>query len=399
MAQQQSPFDLAAEQALRALGADPRADAIDAWSDPIGAAQALGGTGDVLVVRGATDLSGNFGATGPAPAAPSWIRIARGSADVKICSAEATCEARKVSRVVVETAPLLDGSEGAVARVCLSLDRTGTGGRKLLVGEAWARSEELAVGRLRSFAARLARAMSVPASLPGAAAEEIDEAPSEPVGHVPAGALARFALRSEGPCLVLRDFDSRGPKEGVALHMLIAAVFGAGAAGAWTMFAKSGAESGYGAGMSLAWLGGSLLLTLATVAFLGVTRFALKYKAHSAPLVSIVAGKVTVAPWVARDGALMVAPEGRFGAGIDLHEVRGVSMKERNGRFAVEVDTDHDPLDALLIDDRAIAEHLAKALHRAIDDLRPIGGPSARQRFRARAQAGGPPQPAMAGAK
>jgi len=408
MSQHDGTFEQAAERALAALGADPSTEALDAWADPIGAAQglaALESGREVAVVRAAFDLSSTGGAQGPDPAAPSWIRVVKGSPDIRLCSAEATCETRKVARVVVEAAPLPDGSEGAIARVSLALDRKGAPGAKLLVAEAWARSEETAIGRVRGFAAKLARALSAPASLPAdAGGDEAEGAGSEEasIQGVSARSLARFALRSEGPRLVLRDFDSRGPKEGALLHLVIGLAFAGAAAFAWTMFARAGGEPGAsGSAVWFAWLGGSALLTLAAVAFLGVARFALQYKAGSAPLVAIGAGKVTVAPWVARTGALMTAPEGRFGAGIDFAEVGAVTVQPRKGLHAVEVATDHGAIDALLIGDRAVAEHLARALGRAIDDMRPAGGgPSARQRFRMRAGSSAkPPQAAAVAAK
>lgn len=403
MSQHEGSFEQAAVRALTALGADPSGDALDAWADPGGAAAGLAELDagrESAVVRAAFDLASPGGPTGPDPAAPSWIRVVKGSADIRLCSASATCEPRKVARVVVESGPLPDGFEGAIARVSLALERKGAPGAKLLVAEAWARSEELAIGRVRGFAAKLARVMGVPASLPASGEGEAGDEAAEATRPVPAAALARFAIRSEGPRLVLRDFDSRGPKEGVGVHLVIGLVFTCAAAGAWGMFVRSGSATSYGDAVALAWVGGAVLLTLSAVAFLGVARFALKYKARSAPLVAIGVGKVTVAPWVSRDGAIMTAPEGRFGAGIDFAEVGAVTVQERKGLHAVEVATDHGAIDALLIGDRAIAEHVAKALGRAIEDMRPAGGgPSARQRFRMRAATGSPAQPAAAGAK
>ena len=137
--------------------------------------------------------------------------------------------------------------------------------------------------------------------------------------------------------------------------------------------------------ISLAWLGGAALFTLGAVAFLGVARFSMAYAATSEPLVAIGVGRIMVAPWVSRSGAVMMHPEGRFGAGIVLGEVRGVSVQDRKGQHAVEVATDHGPIDALLTEDANVAQYLCGALSRALDDLRPETGPNARQRFRARA--------------
>jgi hypothetical protein len=408
MSKQQGAFEQVAEASLAALGAKPTDDALDAWSDPAGAARALGELGEQrgqLVLRAEREPAADASAT--EPALPWWILVIKGSAEIRACRADATrpeeCETRRVTRVVVESAPLPDGADGAVARLALALDRKGgPASTRLLVAEAWARTEGLAVGRLRLVAGRLSRALSVPASLPAASASSAIAPASAPAGdaaedpedaapapHVSARALARFVLRSEGSRLVLRDFASRGPREGAGLHLVIGLVFAALAAGAWVMLSRSAGAQGLATTGSIAWLGGSVLLTLAAVAFLGVAQFSLRYAAASAPLVAIGAGKVTVAPWVSRGGAVVPEPEGRFGAAIDLGEVRGVSVQDRKGQHALEFATEHGPIDALLTDDPTIARYLAAALARAVDDLRPESTPNARQRARARAAASG----------
>lgn len=402
MAQDGGTFERTTEAEVAALGASMEDPALDGWIDPAGAADALGALGNgqnTALLRAARELASGEEGAAPEPSAPIWILVTKGSAEVRLGPGAAgdaakTGETRKVTRVVVESAPLPDGGEGAVARVQLYLDKKGPGAQPMwIVGEAWAISQEKAVARVRAFAGRLARALSVPASLPAAGAQEgagaekagggeAGEAPS----RVPARVMARFTLRGEGPRLVLRDLDSRGPREKAGLHFVIGLAFALLAAGAWTMAARSTGAAGIGASASLAWIGGAALLTLAAVAFLGVARFASRYVAGSAPLVSIGGGKLTVAPWVSRRGAVMLEQEGRFGAAIELGEVKGVSVQERKGLFALEIATDHGPFDALLTADAGAARVFAGAISRAIEDLRPAsGGPNARQRARARA--------------
>lgn len=408
MAQREGTFDRAAAEPLAALGGGPADVALDLWADPVGAAEALSepaaaGTGDapssgergVVLVRAALELAGGAEpGFGPDPVAPWWLRITRGSPEIRACPSLAgeapACETRRVTRVVVDAAPLLDGGEGAAARVSISLDRgAGPLGTRLLVGEAWAHDEIAAVGRVRAAAGRLARALSVPASLPSAGPKpEADAAQTGAQVPVPAGALARYSIRSEGPRLVLRDFASRGPREKAGLHFSVGLVFAAAAVAAWVMFARSAGAAGPTSSATLAWLGGSVLLTLAAVAFLGVARFARRYAAGSAPLVAFGAGKLVVAPWVSRTGAVGLEMEGRFGAAIELGEVRGVSVQERDGAHAVEIATDHGPMDALVTGDAAMARYLAASLARVVDDLRPRAAPNARQRARARAVMG-----------
>ncbi|MFO0593401.1 MAG: hypothetical protein U0441_38015 [Polyangiaceae bacterium] len=398
MSQQQGAFESIAVTQLNALGADPSADALDAWADPAGAAAALGSLADQasLVMRAAVELpaSQSSDGSGPEPAAPWWIRVTKGSAEIKACpemgAAKDGCETRRASRVLVECGPLPDGAPGSIARALVALDKKGDGSpAKLLVAEAWARTEELACARVRPVASRLARALSVPASLPETATASEGDAADEgaPQVHVAARSLARFSLRSEGARLVLRDFASRGPREGAGFSMVVGLALAGVAAGLWFGFANSARAVGATAAVSLAWLGGAALFTLGAVAFLGVARFSMAYGATSEPLVAIGVGRIMVAPWVSRRGAVMLHPEGRFGAGIVLGEVRGVSVQDRKGQHAVEVATDHGPIDALLTEDANIAQLLCGALSRALDDLRPESGPNARQRFRARATA------------
>jgi hypothetical protein len=394
MSQHEGTFERTAEAALTALGACPSDEAFDAWADPAGAAHALEGESElrVAILRALWEPQA---APGEAPARPAdalWIRVNRGSPEIRLCPALITgapeIESRRATRVVVETEPSPDREGSAVARAVILLDRNGdAAGSRLIVAEAWAHAEDLAVSRVRGIAGRLARALSVPASLPqrGAATEPADSV--APALQLSARALARFTLRIEGPRLVLRDFASRGPREGAALHFLIGLAFAAPAAGTWVMFARAVSAAGIAASASLAWLVGAVLLTLAAVAFLGVARFARAYTAGSTPLVAIGAGKVTVAPWVSRGGAVVPEPEGRFGAAIDLAEVRGVSVQDRKGQHALEIATEHGPIDALVTDDPTIARYLAVALDRAIADLRPQSAPTARQRARKRAAA------------
>ncbi|MEZ4294302.1 MAG: hypothetical protein R3B70_04950 [Polyangiaceae bacterium] len=395
MAQHKASFERTADASIATLGAPPEESALDGWTDPQGAAAALGDLNDKAsaLLRAAADLAAGEPGFAPEPAVPLWIRLTRGSSEIRVCPALAGAssapEPRRVTRVVVESEPMPDSETGAVARVTLSLDRkAGGSGNTLLVAEAWASTEEVAVARVRPLASRLARALSVPASLPGVEAGESAAAGASAVPALPARSLARFAMRAEGPRLVLRDFASRGPREGSGVHLLVGLVFAGCAAYAWVAFSRALGASGLTASDSLAWLGGSALLTLSAVAFLGVWQFAQRYSAASAPVVAFGGGKVVVAPWVSRKGAVGLDLEGRFGAGIDLAEVQGVSVQERKGLRAVEVATDHGPIDALITPDAALASYLAAALGRVVEDLRPeSSGRTARQRARSRAGA------------
>ena len=212
------------------------------------------------------------------------------------------------------------------------------------------------------------------------------EALPEPLGDdLGAAELGRLSMRTEGDRVVLRDWDSRGPREtagrnaGIGVALMVGAV--AGWLGLWRSLGPSGSS---GAAIACGVLGA--LLTLAGYAFLGVARFSAKYGATSAPLVAVGRDRIVVAPWVGRSGAVDVRPEGRLGAAIPLHEVRQAHAKARAHGVAVELDTDHGPIDAVVCSGEATAKLWCGALNRAIEEARhPRQGATARQRARQKA--------------
>ncbi len=402
------PFESASLALISALGANPEDVAMDGWTDPSGGARTLenlGGNRPSALVR----VFGNLGESEPGsaqtPAQPGWMVVTKGSAEVRMSvlgEGPAAVETRRVTRVVVESAPLPDGGDGAVGRVLLHLDRKASANAPLLVAEAWAGSEEIAVSRVRKVAAQLARTLSVPASLPAVGRTEEAEGRSEtapPADTNETGAalsakqMARYSWRGEGPRLVLRDFGSRGPREGAFGNFVVGSAFAALATGAWVMFSRAVQSAGFGSAQALAWLGGGALLTLAAVAFLGIAQFARRYSAISVPLLAVGDGKLNVMPWVSRKGAVMLDPEGRFGAAIALGEVRGASVVAREQGFAVSVATDHGPFDVLVTEDKALADLLRAAVARTLVDLAPRPKATAKQRARAKAQGSGEPAP------
>jgi len=242
------------------------------------------------------------------------------------------------------------------------------------------------------MAAPLASALGVPLETargtepPGAIAPRpLPEPAPTPPPALPAAALSRFAIRSEGELLVLRDHASHGPRGSAARNALIGAALLLAALALWiqVMRSVSAGDSGIAIGVGSA----AALLSLAGYAFLGVARFSSRYAARSAPVVSFGPGRFVVAPWVSRTGAIDLRPEGRLGAAISAGEVHAVGVQPRGDRFAVEIDTDHGPIDALLTEREDVARYWRDAMDRAVASVRHAGGPSAKQRLRARAQA------------
>src|SRR4030095_4367893 len=91
------------------------------------------------------------------------------------------------------------------------------------------------------------------------------------------------------------------------------------------------------------------LVTLTAYAFFGVGRFGRRYAAGSSPVGWGGEGRITAMPWVARDGRVDLRPEGRYGASIPLAEVREVRVRPREKLFAVELDSEHGPIDLLQV--------------------------------------------------
>jgi hypothetical protein len=209
--------------------------------------------------------------------------------------------------------------------------------------------------------------------------------PVEP--RVTAAELGRLSMRTEGDRVVLRDWDSRGPRETAGRNAGIGVALMVGAVAAWLGLWRSLGPSGSsGAAIACGVLGA--LLTLAGYAFLGVARFSAKYGATSAPLVAVGRDRIVVSPWVGRAGAVDVRPEGRLGAAIPLHEVRSAHAAARARGAAVELDTDHGPIDAAVCSGEASAILWCGALNRAIEEARhPRQGATARQRARQKAAA------------
>src|SRR5690606_11791420 len=87
------------------------------------------------------------------------------------------------------------------------------------------------------------------------------------------------------------------------------------------------------------------VFALGAFAFFHVARHALRYRAAGAPIVVFADDRVVVAPWVRRDGAIDRRPEGRFGAGVRIAEVRAVHVVPRKEGHAVSLDTEHGPID------------------------------------------------------
>ncbi|WP_437497777.1 hypothetical protein [Sorangium sp. So ce1099] len=419
-------FDAGVAQALRSLGADGSAPALDPLGDPAGAARALSVAGGApLLLRVAPELGApqrdKEAAFGPAPRDPMWLRIERGASAVQLAplrlagagpargaggaggAGEAAAEARDAVRVEVIAAqrPCCGAASCtrertyvaawlALAAPASSAGRSAAE-QRLLVAEAQDLEAARAEALVEAVAAPLAVALRVPLETargtepPDAIAPRpLPEPAPEPAPALSAAALSRFAIRSEGELFVLRDHASHGPRASATRNALIGGLLLLAALALWIQVMRSVAAGDSGIALGVG--SGAALLSLAGYAFLGVARFSSRYAARSAPVASFGPGRFVVAPWVSRTGAIDLRPEGRLGAAISAGEVHGVHVQPRGDRFAVEIDTDHGPIDALLTGREDVARYWRDAMDRAVASVRHPGGPSARQRLRARSQ-------------
>lgn len=389
-------FQDEASVALATLGPEGRA-VVDAIADPGGAAKAL--EGDLVVLRAAPELGAAAEGYAPEPRDPLWVRLTRGVREVDVVPLQGGEKAsRRAVRVEIAEAfgSCCDAPSCSLRRshttAWLHLEGGGVPPSRLLFAEQRAMepaplADESGL-RLRgprgvaaALAQRVADLLSVPLTSPG----DPEAALPPPLEALTGVELARYALRSEGDRIILRDLARPGPRAsalrntviGVAL-MLVAAFF-------W--FELAMALRGESRSEQVVFFAAGALFTLAGYAFIGVARFSSRYRARSSPLLALGRDRFIVMPWVSRTGAVDLRPEGRLGAAIPLGELRGVSVQQRGPRHVVELDSDHGPVDALSTEHELTARYWAAAVTRLVAEVRhPSAGTSARQRARARAK-------------
>lgn len=376
---------------LASLGPEAGDPVADAIADPGGAAAALE-TSESLVLRAAPDLAAGAAGFGPDPIAPLWVRLTRGAREVitaPLTGGEKTT--RRAARVAIAVAE----ASCCDAPSCAARRRHATawlvcedGARLLLAEEHVIAPAHGAV--VAALAARLAAYLDAP--LEGATRPDSDaesDAIPAPLGAIAAADLARFALRTEGERVVLRDFAGAGPRGTARRNTVIGALLLLVGASAFIELALTLTRHTGGAGEAVAFGALGALFTLAGYAFLGVARFSARYEARSTALVAVGRDRLIVLPWVSRSGAVDGRPEGRLGAAIPLGEVRSPSVAARGGGRAVVLDTDHGAIDALLSEQDSVAAFWSAALERVTGEARhPQALASARKRARVRAKEG-----------
>jgi hypothetical protein len=328
---------------------------VDGFLDPASAASALGAGSEELLVRLAPP-SRAAGAPpyGPPPTGLFTARIRRGSPEVVVDG-----ETRRATSVDIETRKLAWGGWGGAPyeKVAATVWVRFEAGDPLVAAEAIGADEPAAKDAVLAFRQALG------AALGQSAAEQAASADAPPL--LAADVARRLGLRMEGDYLVLRDHESRGPRAGAAKYRGIAVTAAALAALTWVLFARE-LRAGGALGSVLGLAAVAAVLSLAAFAMNEVARFANKYVAESAPLAWFSDDRFVVAPWVSRDGAIDQQPEGRLGAAIRVAEVDGVITRDKDGSYAVTLETQHGPIDAFETPHRELACAYQAAIVRAL---------------------------------
>lgn len=313
----------------------------DGLLDPERAGRVLSSATEALLRLAPAAGEAEGASYGPAPVEPRAYRITRGA---RAIVPEGSEKALPVDDVAVETRKLDWGGWGGSPfskHLATVIVRSG---EQTLVAAHVIDTDE---ARAREAASALA------APLEGLFAGD------SPSGDASTPALSaetarRLALVLEGDYLVLRDFETRGPREHIARYAVLSAICAALSALTWLAFAREltgprvlSALLGYAAV--------GLVLALGAVAMGEIARFASKYRAKGAPVAWFHDDRVVVGPWVSRSGAIDRQPEGRLGAAIRIAEVDDVVIKEEGGAFIVSLDTQHGPMDVLTVADRELA--------------------------------------------
>jgi len=316
---------------------------------------------------------------GPAPRDPAWLRVAAGSAEVEIvvhAPSPSASKARAVAAQVTATEVIWGTAAAPTTKhIVQGAVKLEPGGDHVVVA-AIAQDQAEAMERVASVMRPLAAALglSLGSSLAESATATPDTAtpdtaaleggaPSAKASDTPRGGrdeaqvqadrqaerhvgceLGRFSFGFEGDLWVLRDLAHPGPRASGWLWTLIALSSGAGAVATLVSLA-TGPRAGAAWTATAAKAGVAAVFALGAFAFFHVARHALRYKAAGTPIAVFGDDRVVVMPWVRRDGAIDPKPEGRFGAGVRVAEIRKVHVLDRDGIPTVSLDTEHGEID------------------------------------------------------
>jgi hypothetical protein len=300
---------------------------------------------------------------GPEPKRPLVAELTIGAPDVAL-DGGAKSAAQSVD---VEVEPLAWGSWGGkpFQRFASKIAIVLADGRKLAVSERVVEDEAAAQSAADELAGALRAALGLSEQGAAGSPSEPGDAPAAKPSSANGDDAVRFGIRLEGDRLVLRDYDSRGPREGAGKFRVLALIALALAVLVWARLVGTVRASGELS--SLLGLGAiALVLSLAAFAMNEIARHANKYVADSAPLAWFGDDHVVVAPWASLRGAIDLRPEGRYGAAIKIAEVNAVVVRDDQESKAITLETEHGPIDVLYVATDEAAARWRRAVERAL---------------------------------
>lgn len=339
-------------------------DMVDAYLDPQGALSALA-SGKARRLRlarlGKAPAEQHFGRI---PEAPVWLEVVGAGPAVEVDG-----RADEVTSVEVKTDEKAWGVHATPFVAYAAEVRVGlASGDTFSLGGTVAHEPEAARATMLPLASSLERRLGLGQEGSVENAHEGDTRRTE--ASLNEKEVGRFTLSFEGDFLVLRDHRSAGPRgsaarfRAIAIGCAVPALALAIVAGLSLRTYLS--EPGHGIGPSLGFGAVALVLGIAAFAFFEVARYAAAYRAESSPLAWFSDDRVVVGPWVDRNGAIDTRPEGRLGAAIRTGEITAAVVREREGVWAVVLETAHGPMEVAVTEYPDVARVLEKAVWRSV---------------------------------
>lgn len=292
---------------------------------------------------------------GPEPPALSRLELTQGSTSARLDGAPV-----EISGARVVGRGLSWGSGGAqfqrgAAEAVISLKKSGAS-LEVVVSQAIGDDEPAAAREVAPLVESIERFVGLMSAT---------EAPRSQREHPSAHPSSRFSVGFEGDAVVVRDHESRGPRDRIQRYVILGTLsLLLAVAAVFAFIAQLRANApltstiGFGAAIPVSLLG--------AVAMFEIARYAGKYRALSAPLAWFADDRVVVAPWVSRAGAVDRSPEGRFGAAISPREITGVEVRSSGEAFAVTLDGPHGPIEVLLTQEREVARRYQLIIERVV---------------------------------
>ncbi|NUO52896.1 MAG: hypothetical protein HOV80_28965 [Polyangiaceae bacterium] len=326
----------------------------DGFLDAASAAQLLRSSDTLLLRLHPPTTEASQKPYGPLPASPIVVRLTRGKRIADVVHGGASDA--EINRVDVVTRNVSWGGWGGspfektLATVVVEL-----GGKEHVAALAISPEADRAAASVKPLCDALNELLD------GEAAS--GDAPAAPPLSAPLA--GRFALALEGDYVVMRDYESVGPRANVTRYALLCAACLVLAAIAWTAFARELAGAAALASL-LGYAAVGFVLGAGALAMGEIARFASKYRADNAALAWFFDDRVVILPWVSREGAIDTQPEGRLGAAIRIPEVDGVSIAEKDGTSTLTLETQHGPIDVFTTKDAGVARAYRSAIERVL---------------------------------